>query len=121
MLRRITAHDPVNREVDVAHADSERPAGVGRILTAVTTATAKPPELPVDPHVQGRELSPIAREFYEPDVPPVSLEALRAVPVRPQPRPVEGMSLADVVSEMQEAAFDRITFPLGAVPVSEKK
>lgn len=92
--------------------------GLVGLLAATAAAAAKPPELPGEPLVQGREPTPVARDLYEPDAQPLALGALRAVPVRPL-LPVVGCAavMGEVVAEMQESAFDRITVPLGAVPV----
>jgi hypothetical protein len=96
--------------------------GLAGLLAAVAVATAKPPELPGDPLPQGREPTPVARELFEPDVPAPSLGALRAVPVRPL-LPTGGCAavMGDVVAELQESAFDRVTFPLGTVPVRREE
>ena len=50
-------------------------AGIAAVLLAAGVAAA------IDPHVEGREPTPIAREFHTPDVPPV-----RSVTVERQKR-----------------------------------
>ena len=46
-------------------------AMAGMLVAAGVAAADKPTGLPVDPHVEGREPTPIAREFHEADAPPV--------------------------------------------------
>lgn len=44
--------------------------GVAGVLLAAGVATAdKSSSVPADPHVEGREPTPLARQFHEPDPP----------------------------------------------------
>jgi hypothetical protein len=87
------------------------------VVATVGLGADKPPGLPADPRVEGREPDPVAREFHRPEsaaprygtgpvVPP------RATPARP------GLVEA-IVGGMWETALDRLTMPLGTVPVGD--
>jgi hypothetical protein len=85
------------------------------LLAVAGTAAAKPPELPAEPLVQGREASPIAREFFQPEPRPGVVGSLRSL----TPNDREPMPLGKLVRGMQGAATGRLTIPLGPIPAKE--
>ena len=82
--------------------------GLGGVLAAA--GAAKPPELPAGPPVEGREPTPIAREFHQPDARPP--EAVLTWWTEPAP-------LEELFSGARAAVLNRLTVPLGRAPVGE--
>jgi hypothetical protein len=82
--------------------------GLAGVVVAAGVALAdKPAGLPIDPLVEGREPTPLAREFHEPDRPPQPPEAVSG-PAAPRP-----------IGELVEVILSLVTFQLGTVPVGE--
>jgi hypothetical protein len=82
--------------------------GLAGVLAAAGAAAAKPPDLPIDPHSEGREPDPVVREFYQPDPPARPHTSYYVPPARP---PAEGVSVEEVV----ELVSGWLTIPLGLV------
>lgn len=83
-------------------------AGLLGVVVAAGVAVAdKPAGLPIDPLVEGREPTPLAREFHEPDRPPLPPESV-AAPAAPKP-----------LAELIDVLLSLFTFPLGLVPVEK--
>jgi hypothetical protein len=92
---------------------------LGRTAVAVVAVVGlgadKPPGLPADPQVEGREPDPVARDFHRPEVVTSrygtgSWAPPRATPARP------GLMKA-IAGEVWAVVLDRFTVPLGTVPV----
>ena len=89
--------------------------GLGGVLAAAGATEAKPPGLPVGPLAEGVEPTPVAREYYEPGVRRPDVWA------GPVPgwagRGDEATPLADLIVGVRDAVLNRLTVPLGVVPV----
>jgi hypothetical protein len=89
--------------------------GLAGVLVAAGAAAARPPGLP--PHVEGREPTPIAREFHEPDA---VVPAGGTVPALPRLTWTPDVTpLAGLITGVYDVMLNRLTVPLGAVPVPE--
>lgn len=66
-------------------------------LTAAVLAFAKPPGLPADPRVEGKEPPPVAREYHLPD-PPTPACA-------PDPRPADPSSFWAALRRVAPSLF----------------
>ena len=84
--------------------------GLAGVLVGAGAAAAKPPGLPAGPPVEGREPTPIAREFHQPDARPA--ESLLTWWAEPAP-------LEEFFSGLRSAVLNRLTVPLGRAPVGE--
>jgi hypothetical protein len=90
--------------------------GLAGVVALTATAAGKPPDLPAEPHVEGREASPVAREFYEPIAPPTR----GLLPTHPLPKwATDPAPLADLVAGIRDTVLNRLTVPLGMVPVRD--
>ncbi len=78
-----------------------------------THCGAKPPDTPVNPHVQGKELPPVARDHHKPDGGDVTPSSFPLpMPPRPNaPRPASGRP----VDQVADALLNGFTVPLGVV------
>lgn len=92
--------------------------GLAALLAVATAATAKPPDVPTPSQVEGREPTPLAREFYEVDVPTPLPESFSILPYGSK-WPVDPTPLTDFVTGVRDVVLNRLTVPLGAVPVRE--
>lgn len=88
------------------------------VLAAAGAGAAKPPELPVGPLVEGVEPTPLAREFYQPDVRGPEFGTRPALPGW-DGRGAEASPLVDFITGVRAAVLNRLTIPLGMVPVKE--
>jgi hypothetical protein len=89
--------------------------GLAGVLVVTGTAAAKPPDLPAEPLVEGREPTPVAREYYEADLSRPAAGGAQFLP--PQTMPV--WPVADFFSEVYDTVLNRLTIPLGTAPVRE--
>ncbi|MDB5313839.1 MAG: hypothetical protein JWO38_8041 [Gemmataceae bacterium] len=89
--------------------------GLAGVLAVTGATAAKPPDLPAEPLVEGREPTPVVREYYEADVPRPAVGVVPTLPPRSgSPRPV-----ADFLSGFRDTMLNRLTIPLGPAPVRE--
>jgi hypothetical protein len=90
-------------------------------ITLTGAAVAKPPGEPTPPLVDGREPTPIAREFHTTDHPPAAFGTI-TLPTSRAPgkaTPSGALPLAELVTGVWSEMFNRLTMPLGTVPVRE--
>jgi hypothetical protein len=83
-------------------------------LTITGAATAKPPDLPAPPYVEGREPSLFAREFHTADTPTTGFGTLVAQTTRsPGPDAADPSFFEGFVNGVVGIALNRLTIPLG--------
>jgi hypothetical protein len=88
--------------------------GAAGVLAAAGLAAAqKPPGLPVNPHVECREPTPAARELHLPESPAPGQPHVAGY------RPVPASPLAVLLADVHELLLNRLTIPLGTVPVRD--
>jgi hypothetical protein len=77
-------------------------------------AAAKPPGLPLNPHDQGKEPPPVARDFHQADepMPPLSFP-LRVPAGRPTGPALDVREVAGFVTAAHDAVMNHFTIPLG--------
>jgi hypothetical protein len=88
------------------------------MLAAAGALAAKPPGLPVGPLVEGVEPTPLARDFYEAVGPRPSFGAGVVPPGWSGPGE-DATPLADLILGVRDAVLNRLTVPLGTVPLRE--
>jgi hypothetical protein len=89
-------------------------------MIGVTGLAAGVPEPPINPHVEGRELNPVVREFYESEKPvqgyspgPVILNSSTVDP------DAETAGFVAVVADTWDLLLDRLTIPMGRAEAKE--
>jgi len=91
--------------------------GLLSVVTCAGTAAAKSPGVPAGPVVEGREPSPVAREYYAAEASvPLGLVPFAPVPAADPKWPLDTASLAEFVTGFRAAVLNRFTIPLGAAP-----
>ena len=94
--------------------------GLFGALTITGAATAKPPDLPAPPYVEGREPSLFAREFHTADTPTTGFGTLVAPTTRsPGPDAADRSFFEGFVNGVVGIALNRLTIPLGTSPSRE--
>ena len=95
--------------------------GIVGVVTIAGAGVAQPPGGANPPLVDGREPTPIAREFYTNDNPTTAFGTI-TLPVARAPgqsAPKSVAPLAEFVAGVWNEMLNRLTIPLGAVPVRE--
>ena len=88
--------------------------GVAACLVLAGWAAGKPPGLPLNPHDQGKEPPPVARDFYQADEPMPPLASSRRGPAGRPPGP--GLDVREVAwfaAAAHDAVMNHLTMPLG--------
>ncbi|MDY3556722.1 hypothetical protein R5W24_005892 [Gemmata sp. JC717] len=79
------------------------------VVSAVGAVSAAPPGLQPRPHVEGREIDPVARDHFLPESPAVVSEP-PALPAQPR---AEGDAFWVLLFGAHEAVLNKFTMPLG--------
>lgn len=94
--------------------------GLVGVLAVAGGVVAKPPGAPLPPHAEGREATPVAREFYAAEPAVQLFSAIPTLPSSGGPRlPVDAAALADFVTGFRAVVLNRFTMPLGAAAAGE--
>lgn len=95
--------------------------GLAGLLAAAGVAAANPPGDAVRPQVDGREPTPIARDYYEPEAAVAGFSAVASFPMKSLPRNAEdgAIPLGDFASGFRNAVLNYMTVPLGTVPIGD--
>jgi hypothetical protein len=89
--------------------------GLAAAVAAVGLGADKPPGLPADPRVEGREPNPVVREFHQAD--PATPD-YGAGPVPPARAGAGDYGMwTGIMGVVWEAMLDHFTMPLGTVPM----
>lgn len=89
--------------------------GLAAVVAAAGLAAGKPPGLPIDPQVEGREPNPVARDFHEPEAVPAGFGAVSVAPATTGAEPGPNAGRLAALSRLGETILDRLTIPLGTV------
>jgi hypothetical protein len=82
------------------------------VLAAAGAAAANPPGVADRPRTDGREPTPVARDYYEPQAVVIGFGSVPMMPAKKA-----SPTLGDFATEIHDAVMNFMTVPLGTVPV----